>query len=91
MRKTSGRTTVGAWRNFIFRLSAYCRMQMVKLIMASPIQTAGLPGKKNSMAVMFQVAMSQAWCQRNNSGMISTKKVTATTPTVVKSSGFASR
>ncbi len=64
---------------------------MVKLAAASPVQSAGLPGKRKITAVVFQVAISQAWCQRNNSGMASTRRITDTTVTVSKSSGLASR
>ncbi len=87
VRTISGHTTEGAWRNLIFRLSAYCSMAMVKLTAANAIHTCGRPGTKNNMAEVFQVAISQRWCQRNNSGMASTAKMTATTPRVLKFSG----
>ena len=91
MRKSSGHITEGACRNLIFRLSVYCSMEIAKLTAASPIQSGGLPGKKNSTAEVFHVAISQAWCQRNNSGMASTKKRISTAAAVLGSIGVASR
>ncbi|HSA12401.1 MAG TPA: hypothetical protein P5205_18745 [Candidatus Paceibacterota bacterium] len=46
---------------------------------------------KKSIAVLFQAAISQGWCQRNNSGRIRMKNTTPTTLTVVKSNGLASK
>src|ERR1035441_4879172 len=81
-RKNRGRAAEGTDRNSNFRLSVYCRMEIRRLTPANPNQTCGRPGKKNSMAVVFQLAISQAWCQRNSSGMVRTKKRTATTARV---------
>ena len=89
VRNSSGRVTNGACRNVSFRLIVYCSTEMPKLTAASPIQTCGLPGKKKSMAVMFQLAISQTWCQRNNSGTVNKIKTPPTTPRVpIFISGF---
>ena len=90
VRKSSGHATEGTDRNFRFRLSVYCRMEIVRLTAARPIQSSGLPGTKNSRAVLFQAAISQIWCQRNNSGNDQHREHNPTAPRVVKSSGFAS-
>ena len=91
VRSSNGHITVGACRNLIFRLRVYCSKEIAKLTAASPIQTCGLPGKKNSSRELFQEAISQGWCQRNNNGMASTKKRISTATMLVLSIGVASR
>ena len=78
-----GQATDGADRNLMFRLSVYWSMEMARLIAARPIQTCGLPGIKKSIAVLFQAAISQIWCHRNNTGTASTEKTSNTTPMVL--------
>ena len=58
-RKSTGQAMDRVGSGLRFRLSAYCNMERPRLTPVSKIHTGGLPGTRNSTAVLFQAAISR--------------------------------